>query len=207
MRKFCLLPPSFIFFFLFTSSFAQLVIVFPQNFHDLMSSSQTPDLSVLNVGQTDDTPYNIGPPTLEDLLPKEKDLTMFMDSLRDFPDVLKKISDPNETLTLFAPINRALLNLKVKPNAIREEDNDDEAAARERFHQFVLGHIVPNSVSLKPETSDEELKTLSNLTTIHVQKAEGKGGVKLNDDVNIVGKQIEAVNGILYKVDNVLVNI
>ncbi|CAG8615209.1 13600_t:CDS:2 [Ambispora leptoticha] len=179
-----------------------------------MSSSHVnknpPDLSVLNVGQSDTTPYNIGPATLEDLLPKEKDLTIFMDSLRGFADVvrnLEKISDPNESLTLFAPINHVFLNLQVKPNAVREEDNDDEAVAQERFHQFVLGHIVPNSVSFESETSDGELNTLSNLTTIHVQKAEGKEGVKLNGNVNIVGKKIEAVNGILYKIDGILVNI
>ncbi|KAG9284825.1 hypothetical protein G9A89_003748 [Geosiphon pyriformis] len=170
-----------------------------------MSSSKKKaplDLSVLNVHPYEKTDYSylndMGPQTLEDILPIEKDLTIFTDSLRTFPDILEKLDDPEQRLTLFAPTNSVLRNFSVRLDSFIEDKISDEP--EEKLHQFVLGHIVPKSLTLLKD--GEELVTLSNSTKIQIKKVGNK--YILNNEVN-VGEQIETTNGIIYKVDGILV--
>ncbi|CAG8596756.1 15581_t:CDS:2 [Acaulospora colombiana] len=108
--------------------------------------------------QTDE-PILYGPPTINDIIPMEKDLTQFVDCLRTFGDIIDLISDPNSTITLFAPVNSAFRNLTRKPNYVGNSLEDPN----KKMYQFVLGHIVPAMYQSLPV--GQELQTMRKETT------------------------------------------
>ncbi|CAG8442712.1 12308_t:CDS:2 [Acaulospora morrowiae] len=148
--------------------------------------------------QADDESIIQGPPTLEDIIPIEKDLTRFVDYLRSFGDIIGLISNPNSTITLFAPVNSAFRNLTHKPHQVKDSSQDP----KEKLYQFVLGHIVPAIYETLPV--GQELQTMRQGIKVKVENGKD-GGYKLNGEIN-TGVTKKAVNGIIYKIDGVLTN-
>ncbi|CAG8802028.1 16485_t:CDS:2 [Gigaspora margarita] len=171
---------SFLMYFLILStSLAQLIE--PKYFYD-----NTPyEENVLKI-QIDDYTIPQGPTTLNDILPMEKDLTTFID----------KLDDKDESLTLFAPINKVFHNVTNKPSYVTSSSEDP----MEKIRRFVLAHIVPKSSKLH---NGEELDTLLVGTKVEV-KSGNDGNFILNEKAN-TGMTKEAVNGRFYKIDATLI--
>ncbi|CAG8556627.1 4546_t:CDS:2, partial [Cetraspora pellucida] len=151
--------------------------------------------NMLNIKIND---YSIpqGPSTLNDILPMEKDLTTFVDYLRMFGDIIKMLDNPDESLTLFAPINSVFHNTTNKPSYVTSSSEDPI----EKIRKFVLSHIVPKSLKLH---NGDELDTLFEGTKIRVKKGTD-GNFILNDKAN-TGMSKDATNGIFYKIDDILI--
>ncbi|GBC10643.1 hypothetical protein RclHR1_00980020 [Rhizophagus clarus] len=150
-----------------------------------------------NMQDNDEVSILTGPSTIDDLIPQERDLTIFVDVLRKFADTSDLIANLTVSLTIFAPTNSAFRKLTRKPSQVKDSSEDPT----EKLHQFALGHIVPKAYSTLPD--GEEIDTLKSKTKIKVTKNKD-GTFKLNGKVNIIS-DLKAANGIIYKIDNVLV--
>ncbi|CAG8750233.1 19492_t:CDS:2, partial [Gigaspora rosea] len=146
--------------------------------------------------QIDEYSIPKGPTTLNDILPMEKDLTTFVDYLRMFGDIIDRLDDKDESLTLFAPINKVFHNATNKPSYVTSSSEDP----MEKIRRFVLAHIVPKSSKLH---NGEKLDTLLEGTKIEV-KLGNDGNFILNEKAN-TGMTKEAVNGRFYKIDATLI--
>ncbi|RIA85721.1 FAS1 domain-containing protein [Glomus cerebriforme] len=140
--------------------------------------------------------FSEGPSTINDIIPKERDLTTFVDVLRKFADTSDMIANPDASLTIFAPTNSAFRKLTRKPSQVKDQSEDPT----EKLYQFALGHIVPLAYSSLPD--GKEIDTLKNNTRIKV-KRNWNGTFKLNGRVNTISS-LKAVNGFIYKIDSVL---
>ncbi|RGB28039.1 FAS1 domain-containing protein [Rhizophagus diaphanus] len=150
-----------------------------------------------NMQDNDEVTISTGPSTIDDLIPQERDLTIFVDVLRKFADTSDMIANLTVSLTIFAPTNSAFRKLTRKPGQVKDKSEDPT----EKLHQFALAHIVPKAYSTLPD--GEEIDTLNSKTKIKVEKNRD-GTFKLNGKVNTISNLI-AANGIIYKIDNVLV--
>jgi uncharacterized surface protein with fasciclin (FAS1) repeats len=180
----------FIFSLLILGIFGQLIA--PEYFYRNMNEDER---KLFNM-QENEAQILVGPPTIDDLIPKEKDLTIFLELMRKFDDLNSLIVDPKTSLTIFAPTNSAFRKLTQKPNQVTDKSEDPT----ERLREFTLGFIVPKSYSSLPD--GKELDTLSK-TKIKVVKNKD-GTFKLNERVNTISKLKEAVNGNVYKIDGIL---
>ncbi|CAG8699888.1 467_t:CDS:2 [Funneliformis mosseae] len=134
-----------------------------------------------------------GPLTLDDILPKERDLTIFVDFLKASKDLSNLIANSDISLTLFAPTNSVFRNLTHKPSQVTSQSEDPT----EKVQQFALRYVVPSSLS-----DDELLDTFKEGSKIKVEKNED-GSYKLNGRINTISR-LEAENGVVYKIDGIL---
>ncbi|CAG8505026.1 12768_t:CDS:2 [Funneliformis caledonium] len=137
-----------------------------------------------------------GPLTLDDILPKERDLTIFVDFLKASKDLSILIANPDISLTLFAPTNSVFRNLTHKPSQVTSQSEDPI----EKVQQFALRYVVPSVYSSLSD--DELLDTLKEGSKIKVKKNED-GSYKLNGRINTISR-LEAENGVVYKIDGIL---
>src|SRR5581483_1331151 len=71
---------------LIVSTFSQLIV--PGYFYS--SNYDNYEREILNMQE--EVPISVGPPTLDDILPKERDLSIFMGLLKKFEDTVSRIS-------------------------------------------------------------------------------------------------------------------
>ncbi|CAH1759665.1 17944_t:CDS:2 [Entrophospora sp. SA101] len=143
-------------------------------------------------------PIPIGYTSLRDILPREKDLTIFMDYVYLFGDIVEMLGNPNETFTIFAPTNSVFRNLPYQPTSNISVTEDPTT----KLHNFVLGHIVEkNLISL---SVGEELQTMYENVKIKVDKDIKDEKYLLNGNIH-TSENYKADNGIFYKVDGLLV--
>jgi len=104
------------------------------------------------------------------------------------------ISSHSTKVTIFAPINRAFVNYKF---AIKSSGEDRNSAR----HSFILSHIISDGYSVASE--DGSFQTLKEGRVIRVEHV--NGDIVIDGRAKVVGK-VEGVNGVIYKIDNVLVD-
>nr|CAG8445316.1 4063_t:CDS:2 [Entrophospora candida] len=137
-------------------------------------------------------PIPIGYTSLRDILPREKDLTIFMDYIYLFGDIVEMLGNPNETFTIFAPTNSVFRNLPYQPTSNISVTEDPTT----KLHNFVLGHIVEkNLISL---SVGEELQTMYENVKIKVDKDIKDEKYLLNGNIH-TSESYKADNGIFYK--------
>nr|CAG8474059.1 12928_t:CDS:2 [Entrophospora candida] len=137
-------------------------------------------------------PIPIGYTSLRDILPREKDLTIFMDYVYLFGDIVEMLGNPNETFTIFAPTNSVFRNLPYQPTSNISVTEDPTT----KLHNFVLGHIVEkNLISL---SVGEELQTMYENVKIKVDKDIKDEKYLLNGNIH-TSESYKADNGIFYK--------
>ncbi|CAG8846832.1 33860_t:CDS:1, partial [Racocetra persica] len=90
---------------------------------------------------------------------------------------IEKLDNPDESLTLFAPINSVFHNSTNKPSYVTSSSEDPI----KKIRNFVLAHIVPQSLKLH---SGDELDTLLEGTKIRVKGADGN--FILNEKANTI---------------------
>lgn len=93
--------------------------------------------------------------------------------------------------TVFAPTNAAFGNL---PEGTLESLTDEQAATILQYH--VIGAVVP-STALQPTQSPETLTGEEIFITVD-------GGVTVNGNAQVVIADVEASNGVIHAIDNVL---
>jgi hypothetical protein len=76
----------FIFSLLILITFGQLLV--PEYFYRNMSNDET---NKFNMQDNDEVTILTGPSTIDDLIPQERDLTIFVDVLRKFADTVSNI--------------------------------------------------------------------------------------------------------------------
>ncbi|RHZ77658.1 hypothetical protein Glove_174g67 [Diversispora epigaea] len=145
-----------------------------------------------------------GPVTLIDIIPIEKDLTIFVDCIRTFVDIIDLLSDPDSSVIILAPVNSVLRDrTHILTGSGRVKDKEIKVDPKENMYKFLLGHIV---VADKKSLSQEgNLKSMDNAT---ITVEEGINNTyKLNGKVNTTGFFKKVVNGVIYKIDGVLVDL
>ncbi|KKA28699.1 hypothetical protein TD95_003788 [Thielaviopsis punctulata] len=89
---------------------------------------------------------------LSDVIGSFKNVSLFANLIREFPDIEQRISDPNLKTTLLAPHNTAIESMNLKTWE-RQEDYDSHGLnaysgeegrtrAKENNRKFLLSHIV-----------------------------------------------------------------
>jgi len=121
-------------------------------------------------------------------------LTPSCDAFYLLSSKISLISSHSTKVTIFAPINRAFVNHKLTVKSSGEDRN----SAR---HFFILSHIISDGYSVASE--DGYFQTLKEGRVIRVEHVDGN--IVIDGRAKVVGK-IEGVNGVIYKIDNVLVD-
>ncbi|ORX98411.1 beta-Ig-H3/fasciclin [Basidiobolus meristosporus CBS 931.73] len=129
-----------------------------------------------------------GKPTLGDYIPGDKSLTIFMDALRQFPDLVDQVYNPNLQLTILAPTNSAFQKLNISEHV-------------NQLHEIVASHIIPKAIS-REQFGSQEFVTLSS-RKIHGVSSDH--GTTFENHSNLKDDEKHAVNGYLYKIDQVLI--
>lgn len=145
-------------------------------------------------------------PTLGDIILSEDDLAILL-TLVERTDVLGLLSDPSidPLLTLFAPINDAFLTL-----TRTEVELSDRVLNREDFalHRLslLLTHATDAGAVFASSLVDGQVVTALNEEplTIGVDVTTGVSVSSVGSTVQVVEADIEAVNGVLHKIDGVL---
>ncbi|KAK9710129.1 hypothetical protein K7432_008624 [Basidiobolus ranarum] len=128
-----------------------------------------------------------GKPTLGDYIPSDKSLTIFLDALRQFPDLVDQVYNPTLQLTILAPTNAAFQKLDISEHI-------------EELHDIVASHIIPEAISRERLVSQE-------FTTLNSKKIKGESSETstiFNNHSQLKDEEKRAVNGYLYKIDQVL---
>ncbi|CAG8484410.1 5880_t:CDS:10 [Diversispora eburnea] len=173
------------------TSFGQTQLLIPQD--EYIYNQDYEQIAMMDF---EDGPILQGPPTLIDIIPIEKDLTIFVDCIRTFADIVDLLSKPDSSVILLAPVNsvlRDLTHIITGKNQVKGNEVDPQ----KNVYKFVLGHLV--ITDKKSLSQGENLKSMDN-NTITVE--EGINNIyKLNGKVNTTGFIKKVVNGVLYKID------
>jgi len=140
------------------------------------------------------------PQSLFDRLPRDPSLSTFLDILMQVDDVLQLVNDPytEPKFTLFAPTNAAFKKY------ISDSNNRASLYSEDGFRKFLLCHIVPHGkYSMKDLEKAKKLETAQHGRSISVEY-HWIFGITLDKKAKVDSDSIVAVNGIAYKIDNVL---
>ncbi|ORX88589.1 hypothetical protein K493DRAFT_341191 [Basidiobolus meristosporus CBS 931.73] len=130
-----------------------------------------------------------GKVSLGDVIPTDKSLGIFTDALLRFPDLASVVFNPENEVTVLAPVNAAFQKYLIV------EHFDD-------LHEIVASHIISRRVGEENWKEVQLLPTLNHKSPIEVRK-EGTQ-LLLNDKAQFLDGVRMAGNGYLYKIDEVL---
>ncbi|KAI8058690.1 FAS1 domain-containing protein [Gilbertella persicaria] len=130
--------------------------------------------------------------SLFDKIAPDPSLSTFLDVLTGVEDIFQLINATHkQELTIFCPINGAF--------------HDHVESTRENLKEFLQYHIVPSYIEPDNLKRVDTLKTLLDDETISVSYHFFSQRIVLNDLATVdTVHTIEAVNGIAYKIDHLL---
>ncbi|RKP08526.1 hypothetical protein THASP1DRAFT_29681 [Thamnocephalis sphaerospora] len=128
-------------------------------------------------------------PTLNDLMPRDKTLTIFMDAYRQFVDLVQLLDEQDADITLIAPSNAAFQALAHVPTG-------NELRRRIQRH-FVRGLRVACTQSQHGELQAETLASVPVTVTLQEGSVSALNGVP-------VSLSTKTPTATLYKVDVLL---
>ncbi|KAI8367080.1 FAS1 domain-containing protein [Blakeslea trispora] len=132
--------------------------------------------------------------SLFDKIAPDPSLSTFLDVLTGEEDIFELLnSTHSQPLTIFCPVNQAF--------------HDHAKSTRANLREFLQYHIVPIHVSPDKLKSADTLKTLFSDKTIRVHYYFFSQRIMLNNIATVdTGNAIEAINGIAYKIDQLLLH-
>ena len=134
--------------------------------------------------------------TIAELAVVSEDLSVLVEALQRAPDLLAAASDSTAMLTVFAPTNEAFANFLAADDRF-----DDLASIPDEVLTTVLQYHILASAK-KAADLDETEETL-NGESINITKADT--GVFINGTSEVTTADIEASNGVVHLIDEVLV--
>ncbi|OBZ81797.1 hypothetical protein A0J61_10154 [Choanephora cucurbitarum] len=131
--------------------------------------------------------------SLFDRIAPDPSLSTFLDVLTGEEDMFQMLnSTRSQSLTIFCPVNQAF--------------HDHTEPTRANLREFLQYHIVPDYLSPDKLKSMDRLKTLFRDETIRVHYYFFRQKIMLNEMATVdTGHAVEAINGIAYKIDQLLV--
>ena len=133
--------------------------------------------------------------TIAELATATDDLSILVDALQRVPDLLVAASDSTASLTVFAPTNEAFANF------LEGDDRfDDLASIPDEVLTSVLQYHILATKKLGADLAATEETLLGE--TLSIDKTDG---VVINGDVMVTTADIEASNGVVHLIDQVLV--
>lgn len=144
-----------------------------------------------------------GKKTIAQIASEDPNFSILVDVLTR-TNLVDDVSDPNATLTVFAPTNAAfadLLNELGLPNL----DAAEAALGTEGLRNVVLYHVL-GSVVMSPDVSTGYVSTLSERDAGEKLSfyMSTSGGVRINNRANVTTVDIEASNGVIHVIDKVI---
>ncbi|GJM60909.1 hypothetical protein PEDI_14610 [Persicobacter diffluens] len=141
-------------------------------------------------GMVDPTPP-IEENSILDIISGEDDLSTLVTVASGFPDVVDALNNPDAELTLFAPTNDAFTDfLELYPNLTNDQ-----------IEEILTFHVLA-SIEMAADLSDGQ--TLATLQGENLIVSIDGASVMIND-ANVTEVDLEAVNGVIHKIDMVLV--
>ena len=129
------------------------------------------------------------PPTIADLAVANSNFTTLVSALSN-AGLVSAVSDPNATLTVFAPTNAAFAKLTSVPSDLKP---------------ILLYHVLGSTV-YSDQVSTGYAKTLSTYMSkpmdIYFNTA---SGVKINNSATVALADVVGTNGVIHVIDNVLI--
>ena len=156
-----------------------------------------------------------GSPLLADILPLDRQISIFAGFARGVESVSALLADRAENTTVLAPSNVALSRLPRKPWEDPDDAADAAAAGRavadlyagaqgedraaNNLRRFVEAHMVARS----PWAEREKIKTLEGVEVWWERRADGATWI-MPADVKVVQVKTEVANGQLWIIDGIV---
>jgi len=165
--------------------------------------------------EPDYTPLTTPAPSLADLLTIESSVSIFYSYAREL-EFSALFSDPNASISVLVPSNRAVMALARKPHqgptpladdGLEISDEEFDKKSKKNVESWISAHVIPES-PIKLES--KEYPTLLERKSVRftpVSKNDGKGPdwsrVTVEDGIHITGMK-EGLNGVLYFIDGTI---
>ena len=146
---------------------------------------------------------NGGPQTIAEIAAGNEDFSILVDALTR-ANLVDAVADANASLTVFAPTNAAFTQL-LSDLSLPDLDALESALTTEGLANVLLYHVLGQKVMSNEVTTGyvPSLATNSNNNNLSIFVSTAVG-VRLNGSANVTTEDVEASNGVIHIIDQVI---